>query len=160
MKIRIEIEDKGLRSAHEHEFESKDIDAEILKERIINFLNAAGVFAECIEGARQPSYPIREKGGTLMGRLENFIRLELPNDWFTSQELREKFETMEDDIKLSTVSTYLSRMNRDGILERRGNKNYRQYRLSESQISEIAPLSIYPRKGVEQMLKAGWKDRF
>jgi hypothetical protein len=158
MKIRIEIEDKGLKSAHE--FESIDMDAEILRERIITFLNAAGVFAESSEIARPSAYPIRETGGTLMGRLETFIRFELPNDWFTSPELREKFETVEDDIKLSTVSTYLSRMNRDGKLERRGNKSYRQYRLAESQISQVAPLPIYPRKGVEQMIKTGWKDRF
>jgi DNA-binding transcriptional ArsR family regulator len=158
MRIRIEIEDKGLKSAHE--FESKDMDAEILRERIITFLNAAGVFSESTPAAQPPAYPIREAGGTLMGRLESFIRFELPNDWFTSQELRERFETLQDDIKISTVSTYLSRMNRDGILERRGNKNYRQYRLVESQISQVAPLPVYPRKGVEQMIKAGWKDRF
>jgi len=158
MKIRIEIEDKGLKSAHE--FESKDMDAEILRERIITFLNAAGVFAESAAAIQPPAYPIQKAGGTLMGRLENFIRLELPNDWFTSQELRERFETLEDDIKLSTVSTYLSRMNRDGILERRGNKNYRQYRLAESQASQIAPLPVYPRKGMEQIAKTGWKDQF
>jgi DNA-binding transcriptional ArsR family regulator len=158
MRIRIEIEDKGLKSAHE--FESKDMDAEILRERIISFLNAAGIFAESATAARSAPYPVHETGGTLMGRLENFIRLELPNDWFTSQELREKFETLEDDIKLSTVSTYLSRMNQEGILERRGNKNYRQYRLVESQASHVAPLPSYSRKGVEQMIKTGWKDRF
>jgi DNA-binding transcriptional ArsR family regulator len=155
MKIRIEIEDKGLKSAHE--FESEDMDAELLRERIITFLNAAGVFAESVPAIQPPAYPLREAGGTLMGRLENFIRLELPNDWFTSQELREKFETLQDDIKLSTVSTYLSRMTRDGILERRGNKNYRQYRLAESQLSQIAPMPAYPRKGMEQMVKTGSK---
>jgi hypothetical protein len=158
MKIRIEIEDKGLKSAHE--FESKDMDAELLRERIITFLNAAGVFSDSVAAVQPPAYPIQKVGGTLMRRLENFIRLELPNDWFTSQELREKFETLEDDIKLSTVSTYLSRMNRDGILERRGNKNYRQYRLMESQEIQIAPLPVYPEKGMEQMVKTGWKDRF
>jgi DNA-binding transcriptional regulator PaaX len=66
-----------------------------------------------------------------MDRLERFIRFEFPNNWFTSQELRERYETVADDIKLSTVSTYLSRMNRDGLLERKGNRNNRQYKLIE-----------------------------
>lgn len=47
-----------------------------------------------------------------MDRLEHFIKFEFSNTWFTSQELRERYETVADDIKLSTVSTYLSRMNR------------------------------------------------
>ena len=64
-----------------------------------------------------------------MDRLENFISFEFPDIWFTTQQLRDKYETVSDDIKLSTVSTYLSRMNRDGMLERKGNRNNRQYRL-------------------------------
>jgi predicted transcriptional regulator len=64
-----------------------------------------------------------------MDRLENFIRFEFPDTWFTTQLLRDKYETVSDDIKVSTVSTYLSRMNRDGLLERKGNRNNRQYRL-------------------------------
>ncbi len=129
MRIRIEIENKGLKSSHE--FESQNVDGEVLRDRVFGFLSASGVF----EGAEDRVAPAAARdyssGGTLMERLEGFIRFEFSNTWFTTQELRERYETVADDIKLSTVSTYLSRMNRDGLLERRGNRNNRQYRLIE-----------------------------
>jgi hypothetical protein len=124
MKIRIEIEDKDLKSSHE--FESQNMDGEVLRDKIIGFLSASGVF----EGDERRTGPRPlDSRGTLMDKLESFIGFEFSNTWFTTQELREKYETVADDIKLSTVSTYLSRMNRDGLLERRGNRNNRQYRL-------------------------------
>jgi hypothetical protein len=81
-----------------------------------------------------------------MDRLEHFIKFEFSNTWFTSQELRERYETVADDIKLSTVSTYLSRMNRDGLLEKRGNRNNRQYRLIEMIEPELIPSHNYQRQ--------------
>jgi DNA-binding transcriptional ArsR family regulator len=127
MRIRIEIEDKGLKSSHE--FESQNMDGEALREKIIGFLSASGIF----EGAEDRAPAARDySSGTLMDRLESFVRFEFSNTWFTTQELRERYETVADDIKLSTVSTYLSRMNRDGLLDRRGNRNNRQYRLIEN----------------------------
>lgn len=120
MKIRIEIEDAGMKSIHE--FEGK-----LLRDRIIDFLTASGVFIEPEKPISSP--PQYEIGGTLKDRLEKFIQYEFPDSWFSSNELRERYETICDDIKLSTVSTYLSRMCRDGALERKGNRNNRRYRL-------------------------------
>ncbi|OPY54852.1 MAG: hypothetical protein A4E48_00192 [Methanosaeta sp. PtaU1.Bin060] len=146
MKIRIEIEDKDLKSSHE--FESQNMDGEVLRDKIIGFLSASGVF-EGDEGRAGVSRPL-DSGGTLMGKLESFIRFEFANTWFTTQELRERYETVADDIKLSTVSTYLSRMNRDGFLERRGNRNNRQYRLIAEMGQEIAHhQSSYDRRKAE-----------
>ncbi|NPV62973.1 MAG: hypothetical protein HPY61_10155 [Methanotrichaceae archaeon] len=143
MRIRIEIEDKGFKSVHE--FESQNMDGEALREKIIGFLTASGVFSDA-EAQAQPAKAY-DSTGTLMDRLENFIKYEFPNSWFTTQELRERYETVMDDIKLSTVSTYLSRMNRDGMLERRGNRNNRQYRLSEESLGALAePHSNYQSK--------------
>ncbi len=136
MRIRIEIENKGLKSSHE--FESQNMDGEALRDKIIGFLSASGVFEGAEEHAAAAGRDY-SSGGTLMDRLESFIKFEFSNTWFTTQELREKYETVADDIKLSTVSTYLSRMNRDGLLDRRGNRNNRQYRLIERIDPEMIP---------------------
>jgi len=144
MRIRIEIEDKGLKSSHE--FESLNMDGEALRDRIIGFLSASGVFENKTEGAASGAAARDYSSGTLMDRLEDFIRYEFSNTWFTTQELREKYETVADDIKLSTVSTYLSRMNRDGLLDKRGNRNNRQYRLIENIGHEIMPQHDYQRQ--------------
>ena len=86
-----------------------------------------------------------------MDRLASFIKFEFSNTWFTTQELRERYETVADDIKLSTVSTYLSRMNRDGLLDRKGNRNNRQYRLLE----EIEPEIIQNQNSYEKRKAEG-----
>jgi hypothetical protein len=154
MRIRIEIENKGLKSSHE--FESQNMDGEALRDKIIGFLSASGVF----EGAEEHAGRVAtgrdySSSGTLMDRLEGFIRFEFSNTWFTTQELRVRYETVADDIKLSTVSTYLSRMNHDGLLDRRGNRNNRQYRLIEKIEPEMIPhqsiqrQSNYERRSAE-----------
>jgi DNA-binding transcriptional regulator PaaX len=86
-----------------------------------------------------------------MDRLGSFIKFEFSNTWFTTQELRERYETVADDIKLSTVSTYLSRMNRDGQLDRKGNRNNRQYRLLE----EIEPEMMQNQNSYEKRKAEG-----
>lgn len=144
MRIRIEIEDKGLKSSHE--FESQNMDGEALRDRIIGFLSASGVFENKKESIASAMSSRDYSKGTLMDRLESFIRHEFANTWFTTQELREQYETIADDIKLSTVSTYLSRMNHDGLLDKRGNRNNRQYKLIEAVDEEMAPQHNYQRQ--------------
>ena len=70
MRIRIEIEDKGLKSSHE--FESQNMDGEVLRDKIIGFLSASGVF----EGAEEHTAAGRacQGSGTLMDRLASFIK--------------------------------------------------------------------------------------
>jgi DNA-binding transcriptional ArsR family regulator len=131
MKVKIEIEDDGMKSTHVFE-------GAIVREKIIDFLAAAGVFSEGGDGLRTAPEPKSENNRTLRDRLEIFVREEFPDSWFSSNELRDRYETVSDDIKLSTVSTYLSRMYYDGVLERRGNRNQRQYRLvTEEFTSEV-----------------------
>jgi DNA-binding transcriptional ArsR family regulator len=142
MRIRIEVDDKGMKSVYE--FESLELAGEDLRDKIVSYLAASGVFAE--KEASSPSVHSYESTGTLMDKLEKFIRFEFPDIWFTSQQLRDKYETVSDDIKLSTVSTYLSRMNRDGLLDRRGNRNNRQYRLLAETASDLSGQEVVHAK--------------
>lgn len=50
--------------------------------------------------------------------------------WVKSQNLKEEYEIMYGDrIKLSAVSTYLSRLHEKGTLERKGSRAQREYRM-------------------------------
>jgi len=122
MKVKIEIEDNGMKSTHVFE-------GAIIREKIIDFLAAAGVFSGGAIEVQETAQPKSETNRTLRDRLEIFVREEFPDSWFSSNDLKDRYEAVSDDIKLSTVSTYLSRMYYDGVLERRGNRNQRQYRL-------------------------------
>jgi len=68
---------------------------------------------------------------TLKERLEMFLRFSYPRVWFSSLDVKRQYETVYGRINLSTVSTYLARMYRDNILERKGNRNQREYRFIE-----------------------------
>lgn len=68
---------------------------------------------------------------TLKERLEMFLRFEYPRVWFSSLDVKRQYEAVYGKISLSTVSTYLARMYRDNILERRGNRTQREYRFGD-----------------------------
>ncbi|WP_292484860.1 hypothetical protein [Methanohalobium sp.] len=82
---------------------------------------------------KEPKTPsLREKLNdatlTINERLELFLKYEYPRVWFSSQDIQEQYEKIYGKIKLSTVSTYLSRMYRKNLLERRGNRTQREYK--------------------------------
>ncbi|MDH7597671.1 MAG: hypothetical protein QHG98_08065 [Methanothrix sp.] len=139
MKIAIEIDDNGLKANMSFEFDKKCMDVaalrEMLADKIVDILNISGVISESARPVAE------EQPKTLMDSLAEFIKYEFRDQWFTSQQLRERYETVRDDIKLSTVSTYLSRMHQDGILDRRGNRNNREYRLLSTASVEGAAYS-------------------
>ena len=70
-------------------------------------------------------------------RLESFLKYEYPHVWFTSTDVKTHYGRIYDQINLSTVSTYLARMYNRGLLERRGNRMQREYRVQESEIPEL-----------------------
>lgn len=79
----------------------------------------------------KPDVPLRNRINdatlTISERLELFLKYEYPHVWFTSQEIQGHYERVYGFIKLSTVSTYLSRMYRKNLLQRRGNRTQREY---------------------------------
>ena len=89
--------------------------------------------------AQQESFissAISEPMLTLKERLEMFLRFEYPRTWFSSLDVKKRYEDVYGEINLSTVSTYLARMYRENLLERRGNRAQREYRIKD----ETAPL--------------------
>ncbi len=67
---------------------------------------------------------------TIKERLKLFLRFEYPDHWFNTLEVKERYDRQYSEIKISTVSTYLSRLHSEGFLERRGNKVAREYRIA------------------------------
>lgn len=78
---------------------------------------------------------------TISERLELFLKYEHPREWSTSQQIQQNYERVYGEIKLSTVSTYLSRMYRKNLLERRGNRTQREY-IYIADMDELAVQSV------------------
>ena len=81
--------------------------------------------------SRIPDAPLPESL-SVRERLELFLKYEYPQVWFTSTDIKNHYERIYDPINQSTVSTYLARMCTRGVLERRGNRVQREYRVYET----------------------------
>jgi hypothetical protein len=67
---------------------------------------------------------------TSKDKMLDVINAQLTKAWFTSKDLSLLYiERYHEQIKSSTVSTYLSRLYSNGYLERNGNRSCWQYRL-------------------------------
>lgn len=69
---------------------------------------------------------------TIKERLASFLRYDdrAPKGWFTSSETQRIYEAaFGEPVRLSTISTYLASLHVDGILERKGSRAKREYRV-------------------------------
>ncbi len=112
-----------------------EFSGEFLNMSAVRFiLSAAKIESEPFTLKSEEDLP--QESLTLKERLEMFLRFEYPGVWFSSLEVKTHYESVYGKINLSTVSTYLARMHRDNLLERKGNHNQREYRF----IEEVKPL--------------------
>ncbi|MFH1127659.1 MAG: hypothetical protein V1718_06130, partial [archaeon] len=77
---------------------------------------------------------IPKEGSTLKENLEAYIYHKYVSEDgetipFSSKEIKEAYENEVEKVILSTESTYLARMWREDLLERKGNHNNREYKV-------------------------------
>lgn len=71
---------------------------------------------------------------TIKERLALFLKFEFRGQWFTSLVVKDRYERQYgEEIKLSTVSTYMTRLTGEGFLERRGNRVEREYHVIDTE---------------------------
>ncbi|MGP8319911.1 MAG: hypothetical protein ACT6FD_03850 [Methanosarcinaceae archaeon] len=103
---------------------------------------------------RQPNISLRDKINdttlTISERLELFLKFEYPHVWFKSQEIQGHYERVYGFIKLSTVSTYLSRMYRKNLLQRRGNRTQREYMYICDELDISGGITVSEANGIMQ----------
>lgn len=73
-----------------------------------------------------------EIGRTKFERVKKLVESRFQNSWFSSRDVKFAYEDeYGESIPLSTISTYLQRMHKNGFLQRSGSQNQHVYRLSE-----------------------------
>ncbi len=66
------------------------------------------------------------------------LRKNHPSEWVKSTDLQEEYENIfGEEIKLSSISTYLARFYEHGAVERRGSRAQREYKLIEAEEGSI-----------------------
>jgi len=138
-KICIEIEEDGNKSCIEV---TSDKDLSEIYKLIGLFIEGLKLPSSSISDASYSYQEVPRFKSSLIDRFKRFVVFEFSDRWFTSKEVKERFDKeYNDKIKMSTVSTYLSRMCKENILEWRGDRNNREYRviLGEKEINSTAP---------------------
>ncbi|NVM04203.1 MAG: hypothetical protein HWN67_17865 [Candidatus Helarchaeota archaeon] len=75
---------------------------------------------------------------SIMDKLMLIIKRQMKYGWFTSKDIQEFYQVeYREDVKISTISTYLSRMFEDKTLDRRGSRKRREYRLITEKVEQI-----------------------
>ena len=138
MKVRVEVtDDEGMKSTIEKE---GDLQIEMLKQLTIRDI------VKFLEGQLAPistrnAYEYEGDDLTIKERLASFLRYDerAPEGWFTSSQIKRIYEVLfEENLRLSTISTYLASLHSNGILERKGSRAKRQYRLAATERAETA----------------------
>ncbi len=80
---------------------------------------------------------------TSKDRVKHLVRTFLKHGWFDSKEILELYRHYLDaEVPPSTISTYLARLTKEGILERRGSRTNLQYRLKPNQLEKIPAIPL------------------
>ena len=119
------ISDIPVETRSSHTIISKYVDKSDLGNESLMFLGFSDI--SILNGEQT----LQEEDKTIMDTLKQFIHKNYkPNKWFLSADVKKWFdEKMHEDIKKSTLSTYLVRMKHEGILVSRGPRNNREYKI-------------------------------
>lgn len=129
MKVRVEVtDDAGMKSSIEKE---GALQLGMFKRAVINevlkFLEEQLSLIP-VQDVRDPY----TEGLTIKERLASFLQYDphAPRDWFTSSQIQRIYEkTFEESVRLSTISTYLAKLHTEGVLEWKGSRAKRQFRV-------------------------------
>jgi hypothetical protein len=129
MKVRVEVtNEEGVKTSWERE---ADLSSEMLKLLLIRNITKFLEDQLSSSSAMNP-YECEGEELTIKQRLTSFLRYDerAPKDWFTSSQVKRIYEDVyEENVRLSTISTYLASLHSEGVLLRKGSRAMRQYRM-------------------------------
>ena len=95
--------------------------------QVLDFIELLGGASAAEQG--EPQLSIFEK-------VQYTIRRRFHAGWFTTQEIMIAYEdSFNEPIGLSTISTYISRLTKKGMLTKTGSRNKRKYKLRSEETS-------------------------
>lgn len=79
---------------------------------------------------------------SVMEKIKILIKNTVSLLWFSSRDLQELYQHYFGNVPLSTVSTYLARLVENGILEKRGSRMKRKYKLIEGALETTPSINL------------------
>jgi len=120
-KIRIEVYDE---SGNRYTI---TLEGRISRKNVLKLLD----IVELLGGMQKETLPIRlEEGLTKFKKIQSIIENNFSSSWFSARDVQLEYENITgEQIGLSTVSTYLSRLSEQGLLIKEKVSNRTRYRL-------------------------------
>lgn len=130
-KIRVEVfDERGNR--YKITFQGR-----VTREKVLRLLD----LVELLGGMRgvNPKWTGHHSKLSKYDRVRLIIEKHFPLVWFFSRDIQSMYEQeFKEPIRLSTVSTYLSRMAHRGFLVKTGNRSHRSYKIITKMMKHIA----------------------
>jgi len=119
-KIRVEVYDElGNRY-------TITLEGRVSRKNVLKILD----IVELLGGMHRETLPERSEEKTKFEKIQSIIENNFPSSWFSAKDVRLEYEnTTGEQIGLSTVSTYLSRLSDRGLLIKQKVSNRTRYRL-------------------------------
>jgi hypothetical protein len=144
MKVRVEVmDDEGNKTSMEKE---GDLRIEMLRQLTIRDVKLF-LESQLTPMPSRDAYGCEGEDLTIKERLASFLRFDerAPEGWFTTSQIKRTYEAVfGENLRLSTISTYLASLHSNGFLERTGSRAKRQYRVIpiERAEAEKAPKAV------------------
>jgi len=145
MELKINVDDKTGKIT-QMTFSGDSINMEAIQKAMYSILQKNGAEETKPAAMAKDIADFSADKPTLKERLRLFLKFEFSGDWFTTLQVKAKYERQYgEEIKLSTVSTYLTRLYGEGFLERRGNRVEREYHVINVDAEDKAVERAVPR---------------
>jgi hypothetical protein len=133
-KMRVEVYDHN---GHRHSIESEGQITHDKALQILNIMQLLGV----IQNENQATTNSNTVLPTVLSRFEKIQRI-IPKNfsltWFASKDVQLVYEQeLKEPVSLSTVSTYLARMTKKGLLMRTGTGNTVKYKVAPNSLQTV-----------------------
>jgi hypothetical protein len=109
------------------------------KEKMLHLLD----LAELVGGIKEENDGWRRTSlvATKFEKIHTIVERNFPFEWFSSQDVQKVCEQeLHENLRLSTISTYLLRLTDRGFLMRKGSSNQRRYKLLAMAFSDKADI--------------------
>ena len=112
---------------------SISLEGNITRKKVLHVLD----LIELLSGTSSSETLSMKSGKSKYNKLQFLIEKEFPLSWFSSEQIHVAYEdSYVEPIGISTVSTYLSRLTKNGFLLRKGSRGRRMYRVDRMTINE------------------------
>ncbi|MEM2848885.1 MAG: hypothetical protein QXI36_01255 [Candidatus Bathyarchaeia archaeon] len=112
------------------------LEGAISRNKILQVLDLVELMGGLSNGKQ---YNDESESSTKLERIKRIIMDKLAVGWFSSRDVQGEYESVyNEQIRLSTVSTYLQRLHNSGFLLRSGSRAMRNYKLNKMSLPRVS----------------------